>query len=386
MPNSKLSKAERDKIPAEDFAGPGRSFPITDQAHLDAAVRLLGKADDPAAVKLSIIAIAKRKGLDLPESWEKEGEPDPDEATDPKDKAMRKSLALAADTLVNYGGAIKAAGNGRLVGPGVTFGGKDMDGEYFHADTYYGAHGGDGVDTFFHHCLPIKGFTDEMNEELSSHVFPAAKAKRTEEGIFFEVVLNMADKWEKRVYQAAKAGKLGFSTGAPAHTVKKSEDGAIDRWLISELSLTPTRAEPRNAVVALKSVQDEDVDYAALFDDIETKTADEEDEPEVLAVLRAMPMKAYLETMGSVVSDFDRRLTWYVEDRAVKSGRTISAENLAAMRDVHDGMRSHLDNLKKIIDRHSDQKPQKMTAQGAYMDYLYAQAHGGTISLGATNQ
>src|SRR6478752_6991012 len=159
MPNSSLSKAERDKIPADLFAGPNRTFPCDTQAHVTAAAKLYGHADDPEAVKAKIIEIAKKHGFDLPESWEKEGEPDPDEAIDPKDKAMRKSLAMAADTLVNYGGAIKAAGNGRLVGPGVTFGGRDMDGEYFHADTYYGAHGGDGVDTFFHHCLPIKGFT-----------------------------------------------------------------------------------------------------------------------------------------------------------------------------------------------------------------------------------
>lgn len=67
-----LTKKERDKVPREDFAWPeARKFPVTDQAHLDAAVRLLGRApkDKQAAIKRRIISIAKRKGLKLPEGW-----------------------------------------------------------------------------------------------------------------------------------------------------------------------------------------------------------------------------------------------------------------------------------------------------------------------------
>lgn len=67
-----IPQKERDSYDAEDFAGPDRSFPITSQAQLDAAAKLIGHADDPATVKKKAIAIAKRKGFKLPESWQEE--------------------------------------------------------------------------------------------------------------------------------------------------------------------------------------------------------------------------------------------------------------------------------------------------------------------------
>ncbi len=67
--NRDWSKEERDKLSAEDFAGPHQSFPIKTQEDVDSAAHLVGKAADPAAVKARIIAIAKRKGLKVPEAW-----------------------------------------------------------------------------------------------------------------------------------------------------------------------------------------------------------------------------------------------------------------------------------------------------------------------------
>lgn len=78
-----ISQKERDAIDDSDFAGPHHSYPIDSQEHLDAAAKLIGHADDPAAVKKKAIAIAKRKGFKLPESWQE----DEDEGKgDDKDK------------------------------------------------------------------------------------------------------------------------------------------------------------------------------------------------------------------------------------------------------------------------------------------------------------
>jgi hypothetical protein len=60
---------EREDIPAEDFAGPDKTYPIVDQGSVDGAAKLIGKADDPEAVKAKVIAIAKRKGLKIPDAW-----------------------------------------------------------------------------------------------------------------------------------------------------------------------------------------------------------------------------------------------------------------------------------------------------------------------------
>lgn len=75
-----ISKAEREKAGADDFAGKGRSFPILKPDDVMAAVRSIGRAGSgnvgPSAIKARIIAIAKRKGWEkyLPKSWRGEGD------------------------------------------------------------------------------------------------------------------------------------------------------------------------------------------------------------------------------------------------------------------------------------------------------------------------
>jgi hypothetical protein len=57
---------DRDKLPASDFAGPNRTYPIVTQSDVGDAMKLSGKAADPAAVKARIASIARRKGLTPP--------------------------------------------------------------------------------------------------------------------------------------------------------------------------------------------------------------------------------------------------------------------------------------------------------------------------------
>ena len=56
---------DRDKIPAKDFAGSGRSFPIVTKADVSDALQSLGRTNqNRAKVKAKIHAIAKRKGFE----------------------------------------------------------------------------------------------------------------------------------------------------------------------------------------------------------------------------------------------------------------------------------------------------------------------------------
>lgn len=52
------------------FAGPHNSFPIRNQSDVYDAARLVGHAQNPAAVKAAIIRIARSKGYSLPKSWQ----------------------------------------------------------------------------------------------------------------------------------------------------------------------------------------------------------------------------------------------------------------------------------------------------------------------------
>jgi hypothetical protein len=69
----RYTEKDREKISADDFAGPERSFPIVIPKDVEDAARLHGQAADPEAVKRRIIAIAKRKGKKfvkrLPSEW-----------------------------------------------------------------------------------------------------------------------------------------------------------------------------------------------------------------------------------------------------------------------------------------------------------------------------
>lgn len=78
--NRNWPQSKRNKTPTQDFAGPDESFPIADQADVDAASHLIGKAADPDAVKAKIRRIAKRKGLKVPESWDKPTQNEDDES------------------------------------------------------------------------------------------------------------------------------------------------------------------------------------------------------------------------------------------------------------------------------------------------------------------
>lgn len=68
--------AKKPNYPASrgPFAGPHNSFPIKTQQDVYDAARLIGHAQNPAAVKSRIIAIARSKGFSLPKSWQSKTE------------------------------------------------------------------------------------------------------------------------------------------------------------------------------------------------------------------------------------------------------------------------------------------------------------------------
>jgi hypothetical protein len=50
---ARLTAKARSKIPAAQFAGPGRSFPIPDKAHAIAAERLVGRSEKAGNITLA---------------------------------------------------------------------------------------------------------------------------------------------------------------------------------------------------------------------------------------------------------------------------------------------------------------------------------------------
>jgi Caudovirus prohead serine protease len=160
------------------------------------------------------------------------------------------------DTLVMFGGAVKALGEGRVGGYLITFSdaaSPDLTGEYFTKDTDYDLADGDTRSVYYAHGL---------DEQLGVKKIGRFTAKTDAIGIWVEAQLNLRDEYEQAIANLAAKGKLGWSSGAPAHLVARksieTKDGAtvreITHWPIAEASLTPSPAEPRNGAVSMKSL------------------------------------------------------------------------------------------------------------------------------------
>lgn len=159
---------------------------------------------------------------------------------------------MLEDTLIFFGDAVKVLDdNGRIGALGIRFSDgkkKDLAGEYFTAKTYLGPKDGDGQECTFDHGFPLKADL----EEYADHTFAPVKARREKLGIWVETVLNLADEYEKAVFNFAKKGRLGWSSGSAGHRVKKDEKtGEIKSWPVAEWALTPRPCEPQNYGTAL---------------------------------------------------------------------------------------------------------------------------------------
>lgn len=160
--------------------------------------------------------------------------------------------------------AIKATANGdgtvTLSGPAVVFDApgtrnRDLAGEYFTAETYYGAAAKGGavtLDTLFHHGIPLED--TKRARRLADAILAETTLTKTGDGWLASLVLPMREDYEEEIAELAEAGKLGWSTGSAGHVVRKAADGMIERWPFVEVSLTPTPAEPRTFAVPVKSL------------------------------------------------------------------------------------------------------------------------------------
>lgn len=153
------------------------------------------------------------------------------------------------DALIFFGDAVKALGDGKVGGHLIRFGGPadtDIDGEFFTADTDFGAANEVGV--YYHHGLDNK---------IGARRIGRTSLTRDDVGVWVEAQLDLRDQYEQEIYKMAEAGKLGWSSGAVSHLVRREPAGKTTRiavWPIGEASLTPTPAEFRNAALPIKAL------------------------------------------------------------------------------------------------------------------------------------
>jgi HK97 family phage prohead protease len=163
-----------------------------------------------------------------------------------------------------YSGELNAKENGKVEGYLVRFGNSndtDLEKDYFTKSTDFGFEFDNGES----HKLGLY-YNHGMDKTLGTKKIGYGEVKMDDKGLWYSAQLNMADEYSKMIYELAKKGQLGFSSGSASHMVEREMMGKayeIKRWALAEASLTPTPAEYRNKAEAKRYFDNEGrfVDY-----------------------------------------------------------------------------------------------------------------------------
>lgn len=161
--------------------------------------------------------------------------------------------AAPAPLRTAHGGALKVLDNGHIGGYLVTFGSPDQTdlyGDFFTADTDFGFEDTLKTAIYFNHRLPIKTRGGDFFV-ITSKIGDGTLTK-DERGILIDAIL-----FNRTEYEEALA-YLGWSSGTAEHLIEVEKMGKaywLKAWPLGlDASITPTPAEPRNAVLPLKSL------------------------------------------------------------------------------------------------------------------------------------
>lgn len=160
------------------------------------------------------------------------------------------------DTLLRFGGEVKATGENRFTGYLVRFSGpeaKDLAGDYFTSETDFGIESGHKTPIYFNHRMPLP-------TRDGKHVVIKAKIGEgtltvDDEGWVIDAIIYNRQNYEKAISKAGRAKKLAWSSGTAAHLMDREEDGFIKTWPLGlDASMTPTPCEPLNDAIPAKSL------------------------------------------------------------------------------------------------------------------------------------
>lgn len=230
---------------------------------------------------------------------------------------------------VYFGEAVKALDEKGKVGGYLvrytTEADPDLTGDYFTKDTDFGE--AEKLPVLYQH-----GF----DEVLKRRKIGVGEVRRDDVGLWFESQLSLRDEYEKQVFELAKKGKLGWSSGTAAHVVEREYSGKaayIKQWFLAEASLTPTPAEYRNSVVSIKTLSQgagarEDaaiVENKIIESPVEETKMDETKEAPVIDVAAIAKqaaeeaVKQFTDTLPEIKSGFSVSVEKDAADKAFES-------------------------------------------------------------------
>lgn len=162
---------------------------------------------------------------------------------------------MDTETVISFGGSVKALGDDTVGGYLVRFSSErdpDLIKDFFERTTDFDMEFPGKSSIYYHHGLDkaLKG------RKLAKD--GKGRLEMDDVGVWAEAQLALRDEYEQKIYEMAKAGKLGWSSGTAMHLVEREKVGSthkILRWPLGlDASLTPTPCEPRNeAIVSVKA-------------------------------------------------------------------------------------------------------------------------------------
>lgn len=156
------------------------------------------------------------------------------------------------DFVKSYGSGVKAVGDYTLQGRGIVYGGQDLTGDRFTKATDLG-------DTRSFVGTPV--YYDHGLSSIRGQIGTVKMWTPTDDGIDVQIELDKRLDYVGDVMKLVKSGALGLSTGALSHLVVRDK-GELKRWVVGEISLTPTPAEPRT-LTEVKATQNDTARTAA---------------------------------------------------------------------------------------------------------------------------
>ena len=183
----------------------------------------------------------------------------------------------------------------RIGGYGVVFGGRDLEGETFTAETDFDLDLVPVKPVFYDHTLNNTIKTARLanvNVVQADHI-----------GLWIEAEMQKAVEYADAVIKLVEQGVLGWSSGTVSHLARR-EGGVIKSWPIVEFSLTATPAEPRTiGVERIKSLYPELVDLLP-----KEKTEMSENTQKDAPAVDLSPVLDAVSVIGQQVKAFGERL------------------------------------------------------------------------------
>lgn len=212
------------------------------------------------------------------------------------------------EKLINYGGAVKALGDGKVSGYLVVFGSPDETDvsslrDYFTPETDFDIAEGAKTAIYYRHALNPK-----LQEKVGE-----GSLKVDDVGVWVEGQLDLRNRYVKAVYeQMATKGKLGWSSGTALHLIQREEqeNGShkIARWPLGlDASITPDPAEPRTAVVAAMKTLEAEPDPIETDPALKSLLGDTLLEEASLSAVRAFNDRLFYRCVYECIYDWQRR-------------------------------------------------------------------------------